>query len=70
MKQTYQVEGVSLEGRVLEDVKIRQGRVWGRVIAVTTSEAAVGAEDAGGEDVTAEDQPKKVVAHELQERRI
>ena len=37
----YQVKGITLKRRVLEDVEFRQCRVWRRMIAVTTSEAAM-----------------------------
>ena len=59
-----------MQGRVLEDVELRQGRVRGRVVPVAAPEAPVGAEDAGGEDVAADDQPQEVVAHELEEGRV
>ena len=61
----HQVEGVSLQGRVLQDVELRQRRMRRRVKAVAPAEASMRSEHARREDVPAKNQTKEVVAHEL-----
>ena len=61
-----QVERVSLKRGVLDDVKVRQGRVRRGVVLVPRPERAVDAEYDGGEHVAAEQQSQELVAHELQ----
>ena len=70
IKLSGQIQSISLQSGIFDDIQFRQCRLTRRMKSGASTEAAMSSEDTGAEDVPTHDQSQKIVAHEIQKRRI